>query len=192
MRWFWSNERREEQAQRHLVREQLQNSLERRQDSLTHLGHSFRRLQDSGESLLAPASTSQAQYLDLQGRPPPQDVMDSFVNRFPYSFPRTTIRGPLSYTPRRVYQYAPLKDGYIRLLSLHPDSSNGSTVLVCSLQHFRLSTLSQHSTHDAILYVWGAPDFTHTLLCDDAGSYLRITPKLCCILLDLHEKVPST
>jgi hypothetical protein len=91
-------------------------------------------------------------------------------------------------SPMEPYEYTPLKKSSVRLLSFHPDADQLAKIPICTLQNFSFSTLSQSGMYDAISYVWGEPDFSETLLCDDIGSYLNITPRLYSILMALREK----
>jgi hypothetical protein len=44
------------------------------------------------------------------------------------------------------------------------------------------------SRYDAISYVWGEPNFTHTLYCDYPKSHIKIMERLYDNLLRLHEE----
>lgn len=78
------------------------------------------------------------------------------------------------------YSHAPLQDtNSIRLL--HLESGCDSTPLIAHLASHRLE---DHSSYDALSYVWGEPDLTKSLLID--GQELHISKNLHDILLQLR------
>jgi len=89
------------------------------------------------------------------------------------------------------YKYRPLPPPsgdifYLRLLEIR-ESRSIDAPLECSIRHYGFDSTDQQTYH-AVSYVWGPPEFSELLICDDCTSHLRITPRLHDILIRLRKR----
>jgi hypothetical protein len=91
------------------------------------------------------------------------------------------------------YTYRPLPKerglGFCVRLASFDDSIRTDSELALEFHQVALSYLKGSLLYVAISYVWGEPDFTHSVLCDGGKSHLKITKRLWEILSTFRRLV---